>query len=167
MFWCHPYKTFSMDQLIIYITLLNCNLLICYLRILYLRLLLFYCAYINLLNFTIINSTLLYIKTHGSVSCGPRKRGARKRSEYIDRNNKVAIFTHLQLRDCLSKWHQIYSGVSLHEGEATFQILTRSLKLFPRYESAKFRKNFFICFFFLFFFFFFFFVISHTLQKSP
>ena len=34
------------------------------------------------------------IKTHGSVSCGPRKRGARKRSEYIDRNNKVAIFTH-------------------------------------------------------------------------
>jgi len=25
----------------------------------------------------------VYIKTHGSVSCGPRKRGARKRSEYI------------------------------------------------------------------------------------
>ena len=36
-----------------------------------------------------------HIKTHGSVSCGPRKRGACKRSEYIDRNNKVAIFTHL------------------------------------------------------------------------
>ena len=35
-----------------------------------------------------------YIKTHGSVSCGPRKRGTRKRSEYINRNNKVAIFTH-------------------------------------------------------------------------
>ena len=35
------------------------------------------------------------IKTHGSVSCGPRKRGAPKRSEYIDRNSKVAIFTHL------------------------------------------------------------------------
>ena len=29
------------------------------------------------------------IKTHGSLSCGPRKRGAHKRSEYIDRNNKV------------------------------------------------------------------------------
>ena len=37
---------------------------------------------------------LFKIKTHGSVSCGPRKRGVRKRSEYIDRNNKVAIFTH-------------------------------------------------------------------------
>ena len=84
------------------------------------------------------------IKTHGSVSCGPRKRGMRKRSEYIDRNNKVSIFTHLQLRDSLSKWHQIYSGVSLHEREAMFQILTRSLKLFSRYESAKFRKNFFV-----------------------
>ena len=86
------------------------------------------------------------IKTHSSVSCGPRKRGTCKRSEYIDRNNKVLIFTHLQLRDGLSKWHQIYSGVSLHEGEATFQILTRSFKLFPRYESAKFRKNFFVFF---------------------
>ena len=35
------------------------------------------------------------IKTHGNVSCGPRKRGVRKRSEYIDRSNKVAIFTYL------------------------------------------------------------------------
>ena len=32
----------------------------------------------------------LIIKTHGSVSCGPRKRGVRKRSEYIDRNNSHA-----------------------------------------------------------------------------
>ena len=108
-----------------------------------------------------VTASKCVIKTHGSVSCGPRKRCARKRSEYIDRNNKVAIFTHLQLRDSLSKWHQIYSGVSLHEGEATFRILTRSLKLFLRYESAKFRKNFFV------FFYFFFFVISHTLKKSP
>jgi len=35
------------------------------------------------------------IKTHGSVSCSPRKRDARKRSEYIDKNNKVSIFMHL------------------------------------------------------------------------
>jgi len=35
------------------------------------------------------------IKTHCSVLCGPKKQGARKRSEYIDKNNKVAIFTHL------------------------------------------------------------------------
>ena len=54
----------------------------------------------------------------------------------------------------LSKWHQIYSGVSLYEGRPRFKFLTRSLKPFPRYESANVRKNFF---------FFFFFVISYTL----
>ena len=47
------------------------------------------------------------IKTHGSVLRGPRKWGTRKWSEYIleyiDRNNKVTIFTHLSLRDTLSK----------------------------------------------------------------
>jgi len=31
------------------------------------------------------------IKTHGSVSCGPRKRGARKQREYIYTKNKVGI----------------------------------------------------------------------------
>ena len=36
------------------------------------------------------NPLQIYIKTHGSVLCGPRKRVAHKRSEYIDRNNKVA-----------------------------------------------------------------------------
>jgi len=35
------------------------------------------------------------IKTHGSVSCGPRKQDIHKRSKYIDRKNKVAIFMHL------------------------------------------------------------------------
>ena len=35
-----------------------------------------------------------YIKTHGSVLCGPRKWGVCKWSEYIDRSNKVAIFRH-------------------------------------------------------------------------
>ena len=44
------------------------------------------------------------IKTHGSVSCGPRKWGDCKRREYIDRNNKIAIFTHLPLCDSLSKF---------------------------------------------------------------
>jgi len=43
---------------------------------------------------TLPESVSTAIKTHGSVSCGPRKRGVRKRSKYIDRNNKVAIFTH-------------------------------------------------------------------------
>jgi len=79
-----------------------------------------------------------FIKTHGSVSCRPRKWGACKRNEFIDRNNKVAIFTHLFLCDYPSKWHQIYSGISLHPGEATFQIWRRSLKPFQRYESANF-----------------------------
>ena len=106
-----------------------------------------------------IAQVIIEIRSRHTVVCRvAQENRAHKRSEYIDRNNKVPIFTHLYLRDGLSKWHQIYSGVSLHEGEATFQILTRSLKLFPRYESAKFRKNFFV---------FFFFVISHTLQKSP
>jgi len=36
-----------------------------------------------------------FIKTHGSVSCSPRKQDARERSEYIDWNNKVTIFTHM------------------------------------------------------------------------
>jgi len=31
------------------------------------------------------------IKTHGSVSCGPRKRGVRKRSEYID------VLSHMRI----------------------------------------------------------------------
>ena len=28
----------------------------------------------------------------------------------------------IAIRDVLSKWHQIHSAVSLHQGEATFQI---------------------------------------------
>ena len=31
------------------------------------------------------------------VSCSPRKQGACKLSEYIDRKNQVAIFTHLMI----------------------------------------------------------------------
>ena len=92
--------------------------------------------------------TFLYLYYQDTRQCvvRPKKTGRAQRSEYIDRNNKVAIFTHPQLRDTLSKWHQIYCGVSLHSWEARFQILRRSLKLFPRYESAKFRKNFFVFF---------------------
>ena len=36
--------------------------------------------------------------------------GARKWSECIDRDNKVAIFMHPSLCDAVSKWHQVYSG---------------------------------------------------------
>ena len=115
----------------------------------------------NYLVLHILFIIIITTKTHSSVSCGSRKRGMRKQSEYIHRNNKVTIFTHLLFRDAWSKWHQIYGGVGLHSGEARFQILIRSLKPFPRYESAKFRK---ISSFFFFLFFFFFF--SHTLRKS-
>ena len=84
-----------------------------------------------------VNPDLIVIKTHGSVSCGVRIQVMRKQSVYIDRNNKVAIFTH---RDALSKWHQIYCGVSLHSEEARFQILIRSFKLFLSMSQQNFVK---------------------------
>ena len=40
-----------------------------------------------------------------------RKQGVRKRSEYNSRD-----FTHPQLCDFWSKWHQTYSGCALHLG---------------------------------------------------
>ena len=58
-------------------------------------------------------SYLRFIKTHISVSCSPRKRDVCKWNECIDKSNEVAIFMHPQFRDVLSKWYQIYSGVSL------------------------------------------------------
>ena len=42
-----------------------------------------------------------------------QENGVHKRSEYIDRNNIVTIFTNPLLHDTLSKWHQIYSEVNL------------------------------------------------------
>ena len=41
------------------------------------------------------NCVVGFIKTHGSVSLDPRKQGTHKRSEYIDRKNKVTIFTYM------------------------------------------------------------------------
>ena len=65
---------------------------------------------------------LICKQPHGNVSCGPRKQGTCKWSEHIDRNNKVAIFTHSIARDVWSKWNQIYNGGALHSGKTTFQI---------------------------------------------
>ena len=57
------------------------------------------------------------MKCSSALVCrAAKENGARARSDYIDRNSKVAIFTHPQLRD---KWHQICNGVSLQAGEAT------------------------------------------------
>jgi len=56
---------------------------------------------------------IVQIKTRGSVSCRPRKLGVRKRSEHIDRKNKVTILTHTQLRDAMAERYQIYSEVAL------------------------------------------------------
>ena len=47
---------------------------------------------------------------------------------------------------CLLQMAPNLHGVSLHEGEATFQIWIRSLKPFPRYESANCHKFFFFVF---------------------
>jgi len=49
------------------------------------------------------NMHSVYIKTHIIKSCGPRKLSALKQSEYIEKKNKVKIFTHLQLHDVSSK----------------------------------------------------------------
>ena len=35
------------------------------------------------------------IKTHSSMSCGPRKWGACKWNEHIDRNNNRAMISHI------------------------------------------------------------------------
>jgi len=37
----------------------------------------------------------------------------------------------------LSKWHQIYSGVSLYEGEATFQIFNKIPQAVPEIWVSK------------------------------
>ena len=67
----------------------------------------------------IVKSPSRQLRSRHTVVCrSAQENGACKQSEYIDRNNKVSIFTHLQLRDGLSKWHQIYSVVSLHKGQA-------------------------------------------------
>ena len=87
-----------------------------------------------------IAQVIIEIWSRHTVVCrAAQESRARKRSEYIDRNNKVS---HLYLCDGLSKWHQIYSGVSLMKGMPHFKF--QSLKPFLRYESAKFRKNFFV-----------------------
>jgi len=39
-----------------------------------------------------------HIKTHGSVSCCPRKRGVRTQRENIDAKNKVQSYAHSELR---------------------------------------------------------------------
>ena len=38
------------------------------------------------------------------------KQGVRNTTSIFDRKNKVIIFMHMQLRDALSEWHQLYSG---------------------------------------------------------
>ena len=96
------------------------------------------------------------MKTHGSVSCGPRA-GAPHR-EYIDRKKENVIFTPLYLGDTLSDWNQICCRAVRLQGESTFQIGRKSLKPFPRYKQPKFR-------FFSSWFFFFFFVFSHTCKN--
>ena len=60
-----------------------------------------------------LQDTWQCIKTHGRVSCNPRKRGARKWSEHIDRNNKAMIRSSVMPYPNYTKFH---NGVSINVG---------------------------------------------------
>ena len=89
-----------------------------------------------------LNCTYLrFIKTHICVS---RKWDVCKWSEYIDRNNKVAIFMHPQLHDVLSNWHQIYCGVTSMQGRPYFKFEQDPLSHFQNTSQPNFINFFFL-----------------------
>ena len=57
-------------------------------------------AVATLMKYIHCQDSFLGIKTH-SMSCGPKKRGTRKRSEYNDRNNEVAFVILVETLDFL------------------------------------------------------------------
>ena len=73
-----------------------------------------------------IDTYILNESRHSSVLCGPRTGCMCKRSEYIERNNKVMIFMHFYLHDVLFKWHQIYSGVVQSYTESAHCVISQS-----------------------------------------
>ena len=101
----------------------------------------------------------LKIKTHGSVSCGPRKQGVRVQHEYISMKNKVQFYVHLYLCGLLTKQNQICcAGVSIL-GENTYQIWSKSCQPFLKYKPSK--SHLFSSFFLFLLFFF-----LHTYKKT-
>jgi len=56
---------------------------------------------------------------HMVVCRATKENGAHADGVSIDRENKIAIFTHMQL---WFKWHQIYNGGALDLEEAKFLI---------------------------------------------
>ena len=63
--------------------------------------------------------TLSHIKTHDSMSCGPRS-WRRAHRGYIDSKKENVIFTLLYLSDPLSHWNQICYRVARQPGESTY-----------------------------------------------
>ena len=82
------------------------------------------------------------IKTHGSVSCGPRKQDAPKRSEHIDRKNKAAIFISSIISDLNST--KFTTEVPSTQGWPYFKFKEN----FFHHSRGNFWKNFlvFSCF---------------------
>jgi len=92
-----------------------------------------------------------FIKTHGSVSCGPRSRRAtpassrhtvvcRTKTQFSRIRNFVLLVQNKTIFFC---------GDALHHQHPTFQISTKSRQVFPRYELSKIGLVFLV-FFFLF-----------------
>jgi len=84
------------------------------------------------------------IKTHISVSCGPRKWHSLKLLEYISRNSKVAIFTHPQKILSVS----IFFGGARLPGDTNFQescIRIRMKNLLSFFVIFHINCHFFLC----------------------
>ena len=64
----------------------------------------------------------LFIKSHGSVSCGQRNGACACTTEYINTKNKVQFYAHLQLSDLSSKQDQICCASAGILGQNTYQI---------------------------------------------
>ena len=100
------------------------------------------------------------IKTHGSVSCGPRSRRVTPVSILTGR--KKTQFSHLR-SSVLPWWNKTIFAVHGHALQlqhSTFQIWAKSLRAFPRYATSKIGSVSSGFFFFLFFFF-----LSHTYKN--
>ena len=74
------------------------------------------------------------IKTHGSVSCGPRKQGVSAQREYINTKNKVWF---PNLRSSVVSWDQIGCASAGISGENTYQMWSKLRQPFLRYEPSK------------------------------
>ena len=84
----------------------------------------------------------LKIKTHGSVSCGPRSRRITP-WVYWKEDKECNFHTYLGLRS-LTRIQSNLLQRCPQLGESTYQICSKSRQPILRYDWAKFRNNFFI-----------------------